>query len=241
MDGVNPSLPMTSHYREYLSHEGSAQMASVNMHHHRSRYPDYESRGPHSMIAHQELCYASKSHPYSVHERDPSFLSPTMSDDIFRNSTPYYEKSKPKTGRSNNSRPNRQSEGNSYESSEIGGGYKTRNTQHRKKKNKKGKDRKDAGDWDEEGTTIQMIRKEIEENHGNLMSMAVQQQGCRHLQLAIEQDGMEVVDLLYGELGTRLVLLMTDPFGNYLFQELIEVSTEQQLHSLVNIPVVLLS
>lgn len=216
---------MTPHYRDYLSREEYARMPSVDLHHHRSHY---ESRAQ-SIMPHPEIYY-SKSHPYSIHDRDASFLSPSMSGDIFRNSTSYYEKPNPKAVHTN-----RQPGGNPHDNSEMGGSIKTKNNQHRKKRNKKGKNRKDIGDWDGEGISIQMIRKEIEENRGNLMSMAVQQQGCRHLQLAIEQDGMEVVDLLYHELGNRLVLLMTDPFGNYLFQELIEVSTDQQLFSLVRV------
>ena len=42
-----------------------------------------------------------------------------------------------------------------------------------------------------------------------------------------------MVDLLYRELGRQVGLLMTDPFGNYLFQKLVEMSTDEQRRSLV--------
>ena len=41
------------------------------------------------------------------------------------------------------------------------------------------------------------------------------------------------VGLLYRELGRQVGLLMTDPFGNYLFQKLVEMSTDEQRRSLV--------
>ena len=84
-----------------------------------------------------------------------------------------------------------------------------------------------------EPPTIEEIRQEIQDNKGNLMELAIQQQGCRHLQVAITQDGNKVVELLLNELSDQLKVLMTNPFGNYLFQEIVEMSTEAQLRFLV--------
>lgn len=55
----------------------------------------------------------------------------------------------------------------------------------------------------------------------------------RHLQYALGQEGTVMVELLYRELGRQVGLLMTDPFGNYLFQKLVEMSTDEQRRSLV--------
>lgn len=106
---------------------------------------------------------------------------------------------------------------------------------HQKKKGKKPRNEKrdNYADHDVEQSSIQYIHREIDNNRGNLIYLATQQQGCRHLQLAIEHDGMPVVELLYEELGDHMASLMSDPFGNYLFQELVEMSSEEQLLSLV--------
>lgn len=55
----------------------------------------------------------------------------------------------------------------------------------------------------------------------------------RHLQYALGQEGTVMVELLYRELGRQVGLLMTDPFSNYLFQKLVEMSTDEQRRSLV--------
>ena len=53
------------------------------------------------------------------------------------------------------------------------------------------------------------------------------------LQYAVEQEGRTVVELLYRELGSQLSALMTDPFGNYLFQKLVELSNDEKRRSMV--------
>ena len=57
-----------------------------------------------------------------------------------------------------------------------------------------------------------------------------------HLQYALGQEGMVLVELLYRELGRQVGQLMTDPFGNYLFQKLVEMSTDEQRRGLVPVP-----
>lgn len=44
-----------------------------------------------------------------------------------------------------------------------------------------------------------------------------------------------LVELLYRELGAQVYQLMTDPFGNYLFQKLVEMSTNDQRRGLVRV------
>ena len=55
----------------------------------------------------------------------------------------------------------------------------------------------------------------------------------RHLQYALGQEGTVMVELLYRELGRQVGLLMTDPFGNYLFQKLLDVSSDDQRRDVV--------
>ena len=55
----------------------------------------------------------------------------------------------------------------------------------------------------------------------------------RNLQYALGQEGTVMVELLYRELGRQVGLLMTDPFGNYLFQKLLDVSSDDQRRDVV--------
>lgn len=57
----------------------------------------------------------------------------------------------------------------------------------------------------------------------------------RHLQLALDQEGTSLLDVLYEEMGERIGLLMTNQFGNYLFQKILEMSSDQQRRQLVGL------
>lgn len=112
-------------------------------------------------------------------------------------------------------------------------GNQQKKSKRSKKGNKHDKRNSSIPEKETEPPTIEEIRQEIQANKGNLMELAIQQQGCRHLQVAITEDGNKVVELLLNELSDQLKVLMTNPFGNYLFQEIIETSTEAQLRFLV--------
>lgn len=120
---------------------------------------------------------------------------------------------------------------------EGGTNWKMKGGQKKKKTKKSRSEKKESPsvERDADQLSIQYIRREINNNRGKLMTLATQQQGCRHLQLAIEQDGMCMVEMLYEELGDHMATLMSDPFGNYLFQELVEMSSDEQLFQLVSI------
>ena len=51
--------------------------------------------------------------------------------------------------------------------------------------------------------------------------------------MALDQEGVSLVDTLYNEIGDRMGLLMTNPFGNYLFQKIVEMSSDAQRRNLV--------
>lgn len=53
------------------------------------------------------------------------------------------------------------------------------------------------------------------------------------LQYAVEQEGRTVVELLLRALSGQLSVLMTDPFGNYLFQKLVELGSDEQRRVMV--------
>jgi len=57
---------------------------------------------------------------------------------------------------------------------------------------------------------------------GQVVAMSKEQHGCRLLQDAINLGVVEVTKQIFSEVKQHLVFLMVDPFGNYLFQKLIE-------------------
>ncbi|KAI5082193.1 hypothetical protein GOP47_0001936 [Adiantum capillus-veneris] len=67
--------------------------------------------------------------------------------------------------------------------------------------------------------------KEIE---GHIYSIAKDQHGCRFLQRKFEEGVFEDVQKIFVEIIEHVVELMTDPFGNYLIQKLLEVCDETQ-------------
>ncbi|MCO5579724.1 hypothetical protein L7F22_033584 [Adiantum nelumboides] len=67
--------------------------------------------------------------------------------------------------------------------------------------------------------------KEIE---GHIYGIAKDQHGCRFLQRKFEEGVSEDVHKIFVEIIDHVVELMTDPFGNYLVQKLLEVCDETQ-------------
>ena len=63
---------------------------------------------------------------------------------------------------------------------------------------------------------------------GRIFQLSQEQNGCRYLQQKVEMDDAESCTLILLEVRPRLVQLMMDPFGNYLFQKLLEHVTPQQ-------------
>ena len=73
-----------------------------------------------------------------------------------------------------------------------------------------------------------------EELMGRVYQLAKDQNGCRLLQRLLDEQRVGVVDVVYEETFPHLNELMTDPFGNYLCQKLIEHCSEQQRLSILS-------
>ena len=58
--------------------------------------------------------------------------------------------------------------------------------------------------------------------------MAKDQHGCRFLQRKFSEGTLEDIEKIFVEIIDHIVELMTDPFGNYLVQKLLEVCNEDQ-------------
>ncbi|KAG8657710.1 pumilio homolog 12 [Manihot esculenta] len=68
----------------------------------------------------------------------------------------------------------------------------------------------------------------VDEVTGRVYLMAKDQHGCRFLQRKFSEGTPQDVEKIFLEVIDHIVELMTDPFGNYLVQKLLEVCNEDQ-------------
>ncbi|SCU92818.1 LAME_0F01618g1_1 [Lachancea meyersii CBS 8951] len=73
----------------------------------------------------------------------------------------------------------------------------------------------------------------LEDFVGNILSLCKDQHGCRFLQRQLDIGGPEAADVIFEETKSYVVELMTDSFGNYLIQKLLERVTSDQRLELV--------
>jgi hypothetical protein len=74
----------------------------------------------------------------------------------------------------------------------------------------------------------------LEHMQGEIYGLCKDQHGCRYLQRKLEERNPESVEIIFLETKTHVVELMTDPFGNYLCQKLLEYSNDDQRTELIN-------
>ncbi|KAL3700158.1 hypothetical protein R1sor_018180 [Riccia sorocarpa] len=75
----------------------------------------------------------------------------------------------------------------------------------------------------------------LEEVEGRIFSIAKDQHGCRFLQRKFDEGGPEDVQKIFQEIIEHIIELMTDPFGNYLVQKLLEVCSEEQRMEILHV------
>lgn len=68
----------------------------------------------------------------------------------------------------------------------------------------------------------------LEDLQGEIPTLCKDQHGCRYLQKKLEEGVPEHRDMIFRETFGHFAELMTDPFGNYLCQKLLEFSTDDQ-------------
>lgn len=66
-----------------------------------------------------------------------------------------------------------------------------------------------------------------------VVAMAFNRDGCRKLQSELHRKGITMVDKVVAAFHENLSLLLTDQYGNYLFQRLVETATSQQRATIV--------
>ena len=74
----------------------------------------------------------------------------------------------------------------------------------------------------------------IEQYRGEIYSLCKDQHGCRYLQKQLETRIPETVQMIFVETSQHVTELMTDPFGNYLCQKLLEHTNDAQRTVLVD-------
>ncbi|KAG8709031.1 hypothetical protein FRC08_018580 [Ceratobasidium sp. 394] len=82
------------------------------------------------------------------------------------------------------------------------------------------------GDIDREFNQFAGTR--LEDLVGEIPALCKGQHGCRYLQKKLEERVLEPRDINFHETFSFFAELMTDPFGNYLCQKLLEYSTDEQ-------------
>lgn len=73
----------------------------------------------------------------------------------------------------------------------------------------------------------------LHEVAGKIYLMAKDQHGCRCLQKIFSEGTPQDVESIFSEIINHIVDLMTDPFGNYLVQKLLEVCDENQQKQII--------
>jgi hypothetical protein len=71
----------------------------------------------------------------------------------------------------------------------------------------------------------------VDDIRGQVVAMSKEQRGCRLLQQAIERGDEVILEQILAEVKQHLVFLMVDPFGNYLFQKLIQYTEQEKWQS----------
>ncbi|KAF5461871.1 hypothetical protein F2P56_017934 [Juglans regia] len=73
----------------------------------------------------------------------------------------------------------------------------------------------------------------LAEVQGYIYFLAKDQYGCRFLQRVFDKGACQDVQIIFNEIIGHVVELITDPFGNYLVQKLLDVCNEEQRMQIV--------
>lgn len=77
------------------------------------------------------------------------------------------------------------------------------------------------------------VNTRLEDLKGEIFSLCKDQHGCRYLQKKLEEGVATYRDMIFAETFSHFAELMTDPFGNYLCQKMLEFCTDDQRNLIV--------
>lgn len=77
------------------------------------------------------------------------------------------------------------------------------------------------------------INTRLEDMKGDIFTLCKDQHGCRYLQKKLEEGVPAYRDMIFSETFEHFAELMTDPFGNYLCQKMLEYCTDDQRNRIV--------
>ncbi len=77
------------------------------------------------------------------------------------------------------------------------------------------------------------VNTKLEDLQGEIFTLCKDQHGCRYLQKKLEEGDETHRDMIFAETFPHFSELMTDPFGNYLCQKMLEFCTDDQRNLIV--------
>ncbi|KDN49895.1 ARM repeat-containing protein [Tilletiaria anomala UBC 951] len=77
------------------------------------------------------------------------------------------------------------------------------------------------------------VNTKLEDLQGDIFTLCKDQHGCRYLQKKLEEGVAAHRDMIFAETFPHFAELMTDPFGNYLCQKMLEYCTDDQRNLIV--------
>jgi hypothetical protein len=75
---------------------------------------------------------------------------------------------------------------------------------------------------------------DIEKLLNNIEETVKEQTSCRHLQKKLDEGDRELIDRVFDQLIKSIKNYMSDPFGNYLCQELFDLCTPKQISIVID-------
>ncbi|GAC73174.1 translational repressor MPT5/PUF4 and related RNA-binding proteins [Moesziomyces antarcticus T-34] len=88
---------------------------------------------------------------------------------------------------------------------------------------------------DNEDSAFLDATTQLEELQGDIFALCKDQHGCRFLQKKLEESNGAHRDMIFSETFSHFAELMTDPFGNYLCQKMLEYCTDEQRNLIVEL------
>ena len=76
--------------------------------------------------------------------------------------------------------------------------------------------------------TTEAASGSLADYQGRILAMSKDQNGCRTLQQQLDLAGTKGLDIIYNEIKNNMIEIMMDSFGNYLFQKIMDLSTDGQ-------------